>query len=288
MSEQLPRQHHRRDQVPPGIVEHTALPRIGVEPSRKRRPSAVGELEYTAFVHGYVAGEPFWDEQQGREVSPLFLLSLVGAPGDSALLRGIFSALVHMPPGPVTIKGIGSVILAHQVAPLKDQGPWHWTYSQVGLGDLGLHALVECPALTLLEPRSAQQPASNLGVSDKAISPAISCRPFLLLVPPDQQAEVAYLHRLDRRVPWPLHERWAAWLWQAAQRRQWVTPLTVRWFFPQASGEAEAAFADQLPAEPPPQPIFTSAWLCQAEAAGVLADIQEGLHAGVLDRLTDI
>jgi hypothetical protein len=184
---------------------------------------------------------------------------------------------------------MGSVILAHQVAPLKNQGPWHWTYNQVELGDLGLHALIECPALSLLEPRSAQQPASNLGVSGEAISPAISCRPFLLLVPPDQQVEVAYLHLLDRRVPWPLHERWAAWLWQAAQQRHWVTPLTVRWFFPQASRE-EAPFAreQQRPAEPHPQPVFLSAWLCQPEAAGVLADIQAGFQAGVLDRLTDI
>jgi hypothetical protein len=286
MSEQH-RHRHRHHQVPPGIVEHTALPRIGL-PTRKRRRSAEDELEleYAAFVHGYIAGGPLRDERQGQVV-PLYLLSLVGAPGESALLRGIFAALVHTPPGPV-IEGIGSVMLAHQVAPLKDQGPWHWTYSQIGLGDLGLHALIECPALTLLEPRSAQRPASNLGVSGEALSPAISCRPFLVLVPPDQQAEVAYLHQLDRRVPWPLHERWAAWLWQAALRRQWVTPLTVRWFFPQASDEAETAFADQLPAEPQPQPIFASAWLCQPEAAGVLADIQAGLQTGPLDRLTDI
>jgi hypothetical protein len=285
MSEQQHRQRHRRYQVPPGIVEHTALPRIGVAPSGKRY-SAAGELEYAAFVHGYIAGEPLWDGQQGREVHPLFLLSLVGAPGDSPVLRGLFAALVNTPPRPVTIEGMGSVVLAHQVAPLKDQGPWHWTYSQVSLGDLGLHALIECPELTLPDPRSVQQPASTSGTSNGATLPAVSCRPFLLLVP-DQQTEEAYLQRLDRRVPWPLHERWAAWLWQVAQRRKWVTPLTVRWFFPQASGEAEDPCAVQS-TEPPPQPIFASAWLCQPEAADVLADIQAGLQAGVLDRLTDI
>nr|BBH92271.1 hypothetical protein KTA_04700 [Thermogemmatispora argillosa] len=279
-------QQSRRYQVPPGIVEHTALPRIGVAFSGKRH-SAGGELEYAAFVHGYIAGEPLWDEQQGREVHPLFLLSLVGAPGDSPVLRGLFAALVNTPPRPVTIEGVGSVMLAHQVAPLKDQGPWHWTYSQVSLGDLGLHALIECPALTLLDPRSVQQPASRPGTSNGATLPAVSCRPFLLLVPPDQQEEVAYLHRLDRRVPWPLHERWAAWLWQVAQRQKWVTPLTVRWFFPQASGEVEASCAAQ-PTEPQPQPIVASAWLCQPEAAGVLAAIQQGLLSGELDRVADI
>jgi hypothetical protein len=101
---------------------------------------------------------------------------------------------------------------------------------------------------------------------------------FLLLVPGSKADDPTFLHHLhyaflDRRVPWPLHPAWAAFLWQRGQSNGEIEALTV-W------GHTPASSAGTRTTAP-----LAAAYLCHPRIAELAHDLSRALARGSLSCL---
>ena len=101
---------------------------------------------------------------------------------------------------------------------------------------------------------------------------------FLLLVPGSKADDPTFLHHLhyaflDRRVPWPLHPAWGAFLWQRGLSNGEIEALTV-WGHTPLSSAGTCASAP-----------LAAAYLCRPQIADLAHDLSCALARGSLSRL---
>src|SRR5262249_44573560 len=104
-----------------------------------------------AYVNLSIVGPPF--RLQGKDVTPLYYLSLVAQDGQGTILDGIWSALTANNAYDVYLDNVGTVVLAHRNPAFVALG-WqiHWNYRQAKLPGQDLHRIIESNMLTMYDP----------------------------------------------------------------------------------------------------------------------------------------
>ncbi len=283
------------------FVETTNLPKITV--------SGKGGDQFDAYVNAYVVGqEP--EQIMGKEITPLYYLSLVAPYGHGTVLQGIFARLTSSTSKGrgVFLDGVGDVVLAHHRQRLNTSGyTLHWNYEQAEVAPTrDIHAIIESNMLTICDPvrgtsvktrnvrskgivnearKRARKERTSLSTvkNNRAITNLAEMHErerfpaFLLMIPGWQQGNKTYRQQqhlafLDPRVPWPLDPAWAEFLWWRGEKRGEIEPLTV-WCSTSSTSRAQSA--QEAPSAS--VPFLAEAYLCCPDPGLMQRDLQDAL-----------
>ncbi|GHO59190.1 hypothetical protein [Ktedonobacter robiniae] len=275
------------------LVETTTLPKITIK-------AQGGDTQVDAYVNAYIVG-PRKEFMNGQQATPLYYLSLIAPYGYGTVLQAIFARLVSSTSKGrgVELEGVGEVMLAHQQVRLNECGyTLHWNYEQAEVQPhRDLHAVIESNMLTVCDPvrgatirqrtsrsagrtskkRRKDQTSLTTAKKSSAAQSIAEMRArerfplFLLMVPgwakrDAQWTQQLHFSFLDPRLPWPLDPSWAEFLWERAEMRREIEPLTTWCYTPTQETT----------------PFLAEAYFCRPNPARLQEDISEALRTGRL------